>query len=946
MRVGVLGTLVVVRDGEPVEVGGPKPRTVLVTLVHHLDEVVPVDTLVEALWGDEPPASRRNAIQVNISLLRRALGPSVLLRTAPAGYLLASAGVDSDVVEFERLARSAADAGATDDPRAVVAAASSALDLWRGRPVGEELDIGPIRGRVAALHELRTRTRTLLLAARLQLGEHRDCCADAEALVREHPFREDVRALHLLALYRSGRQTEALAAYRETRELLVEELGVEPGPELRLLHRRILEQDAALDLPRSPAVEGTTAPTVAVVTDNLRPEPNVFVDRPEVDQVLHLLGAGRVVTAAGIGGIGKSRCVAAAARRCRDRARFEDGVWLVDLAPLPEGSDDVAATVAGALGLGRQPDATATEAVVRYLAHRRALVVLDNCEHVAAAAARFVDDVLAGAPSTSVLAASRVRLGVPTEHVVDVDRLPDDAARALLSARVTEMGTGPFHDDECAELCEALDNYPLAIELAAARTTMFTPREIVKRLASQPDLLRTVRADPSRGNRPHVDLAHALDWSIGQLSERARGTLDAATVFVTDFDLDSAEEVLATERRTAADVDDDLGELVEHHLLHRDHVRARFRMLEPIRQHRSASTRPSVRQRYVDRYGALAIEAAIGLRGPDEARWWDRVHADLPHLREAVRMATAREDVGLLDSIMVHMAMTSWVCAFTEPCEWAIDSLHRLRLAPHEAPGIAAAAAVQFAHLEMMDECDDLLDRLEADVDEPGIRSIVYAVMTFREPNELRWWELFREASDECGDAAMRALGRVYRPGDGVALADRHGNPTLRVMARQFRSASMREPTGAEARSNREELYRIALTSNNSKTIAEGEMFMALQHCYDREPGRAAPLAVDMIERLARTRSPFWIWHGVEVVAVMLAMVRMEPFTSETLWAAVTASGRTPFSRLTRNPALPEWVASQLDDDERRRAVQLGSCLDMDAAALEARKAAERMAGG
>ena len=635
-------------------------------------------------------------------------------------------------------------------------------------------------------------------------------------------------------------------------------------------------------------------------------------------------------------------------RRCLDAERFADGVWLVDLAPLPDGSTDVAASAAAAMGLSQQPNASFTDAVVSYLAHRQVLIVLDNCEHVAPSVAAFIDDVLDGAPSTTMVAASRVRLGVRGEQAITLDRLPNGAAHTLLVARIAEAGAGPFSDDACGELCRVLDNYPLAIELAAARTRALAPQEIVARLAAQPGLLGTPgphrrAAVPHR----HVDLATALDWSIAQLSPSARRTLDATTVFVSDFDLTDAEAVLLRDELSAADVVDDIGELVEHHLLHRDHGRARFRMLEPIRQHRRADAPASEQRRYIEHYAALAIDAAVGLRGPDEAIWWDRVHRDLPHMREAVRLAIDDGDVALLDSMMTQLAITSWLCAFTEPCEWAVEALRRLRFEPIEAPGVAAAAAAQYAHLEQMDECDALLTPLESLLDAPCIQAVVGWTRFIQAPTERHWWRRFRDAAEECGDPALLTWAKIRRgTRDGVALADRHGNPTLRVKARQHWSASLRDGRSAEASQNRNELYRIALTSNNSLTIAEGQMFMALQHCHECEPHRAGPLAVEMIERLVRTRSPFWIWYGVEVVGVMLAMVRIEPFTAEKLWASVTASGWTPFSRTARRPELPEWVAAQLSDEERRRAVAEGSVLDMDAAAREARKAAKRMAGG
>ncbi len=946
VRIGLLGPLVVTNNGVSVDVGGPKAQAVLVTLAHHLDEIVRIDTLFGALWGDEPPQSARNVIQVRVSGLRRALGPSLEYRPESAGYVLESTHIAVDAVEFEQLVESAEQL-LDDDPAGALRLIDDAVKLWRGDPVAAELDIRPLDSRLAALREMRIRAQSMRLDARLRLGQHGACCADAEALADEHPYREDIRALHLLALYRSGRQTEALAAFRRTRDLLVDELGVDPGPNLQTLHRQILEQDEDLDpSPASPT--GSGAAEVTLSKDNLRSEPNEFVERPEIDTIVQALHPGRVVTAVGMGGIGKSRCVAAVARRGLGSDAFADGVWIVDLAPLPEGSDAVAASAAAAMGLGPQPGTPYLDTIVGYLRQRSALLVLDNCEHVAAAAATFADAVAAGCARTAVLAASRVRLGLLAESTVTLERLPDAAARQLLATRIAEAGAGPFTDDECTDLCAVLDNYPLAIELAAARTRAMAPREIAARLGEQPQLLgSSTDARPGHGGRRHADLATALDWSLDRLSARSRATLDRAAVFVSDFDLATAEAVLPTLGTSAAAVVEDLGELVENHLISRDHGRARFRVLEPIRQHLRIDASSAVQHRYADHFAAFAVEVANGLRGPDEAIWWDRWRADLPHVREAVRFAINHKDIDRLDSIMAQMAITISICALTEPGEWAIDALRRLELDPVVAPGVAAAAAAQFAHLDLIEECDAILEPLRSGEEDPWMQAIVSCVQIYRDPGEGRWADLLHEQAEACGDPAMLVLAKIRRTDpDMVDFADDYGNPTLRVFARQWKSAMILDKHSGVARRNKEDVYRIALTSNNQHTIAEGQMFMALQHCFDNEPQRAGPLCVELIERIVRVRSPHWVWHGVEVIANMLAMVRMEPFASEMLWAAVSAAGRPPFSRVTRDPTLPVWVATQLSEGEMQEAAAQGSGMDMDVAAREARKAAERMSDG
>ena len=944
VRIDLLGPLRVTFDDVAIDVGGPKVQALLVTLAHHLGEIVGLDTLFEALWGADPPKSARNVIQVRASGLRQLLEPSFDLRFTTAGYELDPAQISIDVSDFEDLVGSA-ERCLDVDPTAAVDLIDQALALWRGEPIAHVLDIRPLEGHLATLRDLLVRAQTMRLGAQLALGEHDQCAADAEALAGEHPYREDIRGIQMRALYCAGRQAAALGVFRRTRDLLIEELGIEPGPQLQTLQRQILNQDECLDPTTKRETNGATE-EATLAKDNLRSEPNMFVDRPEIDAIVGALEPGRIVTVVGTGGIGKSRSVAAAARRCLDEAQFADGVWIVDLAPLPEGSDDVAVSAATAMRLGQEPGVSALDTIGGYLHSRRALLVLDNCEHVAASAAKFVDTIAGRCAGTAILTASRVRLGLLAESVITMERLPDIAAQKLLTARIAEVGAGPFSDDDCADLCTVLDNYPLAIELAAARTRSLGPREIATRLGEQPRLLGSWTATQSgEGRRRHADLSTALNWSIDQLSPRCKATLDGATVFVSDFDLDTAEVVLAIGQVTATDVAEDLGELVEHHLISRDHGRARFRVLEPIRQHLSAGATATIRDRYVQHFAAFAIDAAQGLRGPDEAVWWLRWRAELPHVREAIRLATNASDIELLDSVMEQMAITVSICVFTEPGEWAVSALRKLQFDPLEAPGVVAAAAAQFAHLDLIEECDAALGSLEAIQHDAWMRAIAACVGIFRDPSSSHLAEPLHEAAQACGDLSMQTLAKICRTDrDAVEFADRYGNPTLRVFARQWRSARIiHDPHSAEARRNKEELYHIALVSNNEHTIAAGQMFMALQHCFDDDPRRAGPLVVEMIERMVRVRSPHWIWHGVEVIANMLAMVRIDPYTSELLWAAVSASGRPPFSRVTRDPTLPIWVASQLNDEQRQEAARVGSALGMDEAANQARKAAERM---
>lgn len=244
LEVRLLGPLDAGRDGELVALGGPKPRTLLAVLALEPGRVVSVDRLVEALWPGDPPETAAHAIQVYVSHLRKALGPVIATR-AP-GYELELAPERVDVHRFMRLAQEGRGALEADDVVAAEAALREALALWRGPALADFLYEPFAQTEIARLEELRTVVLEERIDADLALGRHAELVSELEALVQAQPLRERPRAQLMLALYRSGRQADALAAYRAARETLVEELGIDPGPELRELEAAILRQDESL----------------------------------------------------------------------------------------------------------------------------------------------------------------------------------------------------------------------------------------------------------------------------------------------------------------------------------------------------------------------------------------------------------------------------------------------------------------------------------------------------------------------------------------------------------------------------------------------------------------------------------------------------------------------------------------------------------------------------
>lgn len=661
----MLGSLEITVDGQEVHPGGPKQRALLCFLVLNAGQPVTNSTLIEAVWGPDAPDGAIRSLRTYVSSLRRLLGSTADLIGNQGTYRLIPRSLETDVDRFRTSVRGVRTQMQTDEG---IAQLDHALALWRG-PFLAGIDRPWVAAEAARLDHERRRAVAAWSEIAMEGGRHKDVIAELERAVSESPLDEQMSGLLMRALCGAGRQSDALAVYRDIRDRLASDLGISPGAELQSIEERIVLGHESMG--HDPTHPGLPDP------------PTELVGRAsEIEEILGLLGHTRLLTLTGPGGVGKTRLALEIGRRIVERD--ERPVFFTDLSALFD-STAVEAILAASARVQPHPDSGPLASLIEYLRPRDALLLVDNCEHLMSTVARSLAAIVRQCPAVTIIATSRAPLHIDgevewrTPPLALPDR-PEPTLEALrrwpaieLVLRRAPSGFLPSsaHQVDLVAMCRSVDGLPLALEIAASRLGTMTPADVTRTLESRKSVAALKTID---GGRDALDATIA--WSYELLPEGPRALLDRLGMMSGQFVFDDVLAVCGPPGSHADDVQAWLTLLVEHSLVLADtsDERTRYRLLETIRRfalRTLGADVEAVRHRHVEHYTALAEREAIRLLSRAEGDAVKELAMAHDNLRSAFRSSMETGDVGTASRIVSSLSDAAYWRSHIELSQWA-----------------------------------------------------------------------------------------------------------------------------------------------------------------------------------------------------------------------------------------------------------------------------------
>ncbi|MDQ0146805.1 MULTISPECIES: BTAD domain-containing putative transcriptional regulator [Pseudarthrobacter] len=788
LRIGALGPLDVIAGGSPVVVKGGKQRIVLACLALRANSVVTADFLADVLWGDHPPARPGPQMQVYLANLRGLLEPgrppgvgARHLLSRPGGYSLVVGEDELDLLQFRWLVALGQNAALEGNLPGAATCFRQAVRLFRGSPFPDLADIQAFRAELDQLEEMKLDTYQNLADIELARGRHSLLTGDLQRLVTNHPYREKLWESLALALYRDGRQADALAACRSARKVMVQDLGIEPSERLKELEILVLQQDQSLDAPAVGFLR--QAEKVNSVPPAVTPMLGRDSEFEEVCSLYKQEGC-RLVTVTGPGGTGKTRLALAVASHIGET--MDDGVGWVSMATLTH-PEQVPAAIASSLGLGDFGADEPLKMASRFLRQRRLLLVLDNFEHLEKAWP-VVLDLLTGAPELRILATSRRRLGLraeyefelpplalpPLDHILPPDVLREVPAVKLFLARGRAVRRHFGVDESNASLltrvCHRVDGLPLAIELAAAQLRHHSLEELLgeleQGLTSLPGAFRDL---PGR----QQTITATIAWSYRLLGKGEQELFDHLGVFAANPTTTAVRSICCCVADSGEAEDAALGVLLSHSLVRcytdtdgNERVGVLHSIREFARQRLLArADADAVYRRHASYYLQLAETLAPALWGYGQISAFRELKADTAEFRSALLWATGQRGsdevaLGLIGHLWHYWELTGNVL---EQYREAVKLVER---APDVPPAVLAPAL-------------------------SGAATLSWIVGRYDQAATLhhRAAETFREAGNQQGVAwSLMCLSVQAAQSEDLVLAERLALEALTTPGRGYRT--------------------------------------------------------------------------------------------------------------------------------------------------------------